>query len=130
MLRGIACRAFFPIDGSACQLHARRLRRLLDEALHARRAFSLREVAFTLEVGKRAAAQRLEVHDNGAAHFGRMLGEERLDAAVVGKLGTKSNEPHLSVNIAGREGIDLLNLFSGFDLIALRCRMAQRSFIR
>lgn len=92
--------------------------------------FQLREVAFTLEVGKRATAQRLEVHDNGAAHFGRMLGEERLDAAVVGKLGTKSNEPHLSVNIAGREGIDLLNLFSGFDLIALRCRMAQRSFIR
>ena len=59
-----------------------------------------------------------------------MLGEERLDAAVVGKLGTKSNEPHLSVDIAGREGIDLLNLFSGFDFIALRCRMAQRGFIR
>ena len=59
-----------------------------------------------------------------------MLGEERLDAAVVGKLGTKSNEPHLSVDIAGRERIDLLNLFGGFDLIALRFRMAQRSFIR
>ena len=65
-----------------------------------------------------AAAQRLEVHDNSAAHFGRMLGEERLDAAVVGKLGTKSNEPHLSVDIAGREGIDLLNLFSGFVLLS------------